>query len=278
MIPRLKRIALLGAILGLSFSTVCAGIDISPDTPISSLVASAKEARLRGANNDALAYFDAALAKDPSDYLTLFQRGATYLSIGKHSQAKADFDGVLKVKPNFDGALLQRAKLSARNGEWEAAKTDYKAAGSKGAEELAHLEEAEGAAYLAIQAEQNKDWESCINHAGIAIMTAAGALSLRQLRARCRFEQGEVEMGVSDLAHVLQISPSSLEPYLQMSALQFYSVKPKQPSPPSNAASSPTQSPNPAKPSSVKRNPSSNPSKTSTPSFPNPNTPQPPKN
>jgi DnaJ homolog subfamily C member 3 len=224
MISRLKRIAMLGAVLGLSFTTVCAAIDISPDTPISSLVASAKEARLRGANNDALAYFDAALAKDPSDYLTLFQRGATYLSIGKHSQAKADFDGVLRVKPNFDGALLQRAKLSARNGEWDAAKTDYKAAGSKGAEELAHLEEAEGAAYLAIQAEQNNDWESCINHAGIAILTAAGALSLRQLRARCRFEQGEVEMGVSDLAHVLQISPSSLEPYLQMSALQFYSL------------------------------------------------------
>lgn len=224
MIPRLKGLALLAAILGLSLTTVCGAIDISPDTPISSLVASAKAARLKGANNDALAYFDAALSKDPSDYLTLFQRGATYLSIGKHSQAKADFDSVLRLKPNFDGALLQRAKLSARNGEWEAAKTDYKAAGNKGAEELVSVEEAEGAAYLAVQAEQSKDWESCINNAGIAIMTAAGALSLRQLRARCRFEQGEVEMGVSDLAHVLQINPSNVEPYLQMSAMQFYSL------------------------------------------------------
>ncbi len=224
MIPRLKSFALLGAILGLSLTTFVEGLEIAADVPISSLVASAKAARARGASNDALAYFDAALSKDASDYLTLFQRGATYLSVGRHSQAKADFDRVLTIKPNFEGALLQRAKLSARNAEWEAAKRDYRGAGSKGAEELTQLEEAQGAAYLATEAEQKQDWESCVNHAGVAIMTAAGALSLRELRARCRFEQGEVQMGVTDLAHVLQINPSLAKPQLQMSAMQFYSL------------------------------------------------------
>ena len=225
MIPRLKSLALLGAILGLSLTSVgVQGLEIPPDTPISSLVTSAKAARARGNNNDALAYFDAALSKDPSDYLTLFQRGATYLSVGKHSQAKADFDSVLQKKPNFEGALLQRAKLSARNADWDGARRDYKAAGRKGAEELTQLEEAEGAAYLAVEAEKKKDWESCVNNAGIAIMTAAGALSLREMRARCRFEQGEVQMGVSDLTHVLQINPSLVETYLKISAMQFYSL------------------------------------------------------
>merc|ERR1711939_294865 len=55
-------------------------------------------------------------------------------------------------------------------------------------------------------------------------MTAAGALQLRQLRSRCRFEMGEIEMGISDLQHVLQIQPSLLDPYAQMSSMQFYSL------------------------------------------------------
>jgi DnaJ family protein C protein 3 len=57
-----------------------------------------------------------------------------------------------------------------------------------------------------------------------AILTASTALSLRQLRARCRFEKGEIQEGVNDLAHVLQISPGSVDPYLQMSAMLFYSL------------------------------------------------------
>lgn len=221
MLSRIRDLALLAAILG--FSLTCNAEDLS-DQPVAQLIASAKAARARGATNDALQYFDAAVKKDSSDYLTLFQRGATYLSAGRHSQAKADFDSVLQIKPGFEGALLQRAKISARNAEWEAAKKDYKDAGAKAAEDLAKVEEAEGAAYLAAEAEKNKDWDGCINNAGVAIMTAAGAMSLRQLRSRCRFEKGEIEMGISDLQHVLQIQPSLLEPHVHMSSMQMYSL------------------------------------------------------
>ena len=225
MIPRLKSLALWGTILSLSLTSVCVdALEIPSDTPISSLIVSAKAARAESRNNDALAYFDAALSKDPSDYLTLFQRGATFLSVGRHSHAKADFDSVLKIKPTFEAALLQRAKLSARSADWEAAKNDYRSAGAKGAEEVKQIEIAEGAVVTALKAEQGQDWETCIDEAGIAIVTAGGALFLRELRARCRFEKGEVQMGVSDLAHVLHINPSLSRPHLQMSAMQFYSL------------------------------------------------------
>jgi len=226
MILHLQRLALLAALLGLTLASLCAAesINIPSDASVSSLIASGKAARARGANSEALAYFDAAVSKDPSDYITLFQRGATYLSLGRNAQASADFDAVLKLRPGFEGALLQRAKIRARNADWALAREDYLAMGSKGAEELAQLDEAEGAAYLAIEAEKKQDWEACINQAGIAIMTAGTALSLRQLRARCRFERGEIQEGLSDLAHVLQIHPSLSEPHLQISAMMFYSL------------------------------------------------------
>lgn len=199
-------------------------LKIEPNTPLSLIKSAAKDALARHANAEALTYFDAAILRDSSDSSTFYQRGITYLSLGRNTQAIADFDKVLTLKPGFEPALLQRGKLRARNGEWSAAKEDFSAIGDKAAQELAQIEEAEGAAYLAVEAEKKGDLETCINQSGIAIMTAGAALSLRQLRARCRFERGEIHEGVSDLAHVLQIHPGSIEPHLQISAMLFYSL------------------------------------------------------
>ena len=198
--------------------------DIPSGTPISSLVSSAKANLAQGKSNDALTYFDVAVSRDPKNYLTIFQRGATYLSLGKNAQAKADFDRVLLIKPDFEGALLQRAKINSKNADWEAAKSDYRAARKTESVEYTQLEEAQGAALLAADAAKAGDWEACISHAGTAIYVASSALALRQLRANCRFERGEVLEGASDLQHVLQLSPRSVNPHLQISSMLFYSV------------------------------------------------------
>ena len=96
--------------------------------------------------------------------------------------------------------------------------------GNKGEQDLADVKEAEDAAKLAYVAEQQSDYEACVTQAGTAIITAGAALSLRQLRARCRFAKGEVQEGVSDLQHVLQIHPGDLEPHLYISSMLFYSL------------------------------------------------------
>ena len=227
MIIRTRTFVLtLGASLLLSSPNVLAlsPSDIPSDTPIASLVSSAKFNLAQGKANEALTYFSVAISRDPQNYLTLFQRGATYLSLGKNSQANDDFDRVLSIKPDFEGALLQRAKIKSRSADWNGAKKDYKATGKPQDAELTELEEAQGAAILAVDAERAGKWEDCVSHAGMAIMVASTALPLRQLRAKCRFEKGEALEGVSDLQHVLQISPGSTEPHLQISSMLFYSL------------------------------------------------------
>ncbi|KAK2797364.1 hypothetical protein FQN51_008535 [Onygenales sp. PD_10] len=198
--------------------------EIRSDTPVASLVSTAKTHLANGAPYEALPYFDAAISRDPGNYLTIFQRGATYLSLGRDGKASADFDRVLEIKPDFEGALIQRARIRMKNAEWAAAKRDLAAAGKSKGAEIEELDEAQGAALLAEKAEKNGDWESCVSQAGVAIMKASKSLPLRQMRARCRFERGEIQEGVSDLAHVLQISPGSVEPHLQMSSMLFYSL------------------------------------------------------
>ena len=224
MITRLVSLAWGATLLTVPLCYAISPSEIPPDTPIASLVASAKANLAKGSANDALTYFDVAISRDPKNYLTIFQRGATYLSLGKDVQASHDFDKVLTIRPDFEGALLQRAKIKARNADWAAAKKDYKAAGKLDSPEVAQLEEAQGAAILAAEAEKTGDWEGCVSQAGVAILVASTSLSLRQLRARCRFERGEVLEGVSDLTHVLQLSPQSIEPHLQISSMLFYSI------------------------------------------------------
>ncbi|KAI9703975.1 MAG: hypothetical protein M1820_005757 [Bogoriella megaspora] len=224
MIIRFVQLA-LGAIALSSASGVAAlsASDIPTDLPVSQLITRAK-ASLASNPQDALVYFDAAISRDPQNYLTLFQRGAAYLSLGKTTQASHDFDKVLAIKPGFEGALTQRAKIRSRQGEWKAAKEDYQAAGKTGSPDFAELEEAEGAAQLLVKAEKGRDWEECIRQASVAIAVAGLALDIRKTRARCRFERGEVVEGVSDLNHLVQMIADPTDAHLQISAMTFYSL------------------------------------------------------
>jgi DnaJ homolog subfamily C member 3 len=225
MLIRLSALALAASILQ---SPALAAVDpkeIPSDTPVSSLLSSAQQHLSRGETHDALAYYDAAVARDPSDYLTYFKRATTYLSLGKTTQAAQDFNKVLLLKPGFEGAHLQLGRLKAKTADWDGAREQYQLA-SKGQEssELTELAEAQGGAVLAAEAEREGKWEECVSHASVAIMVANRAPSLREMRAHCRFERGELEEGMGDLRHILQMKPGDTSPYLKMSATTFYAL------------------------------------------------------
>lgn len=197
MIVRLGKFALAAAIM----SSVPSFANASPssDQPVQSLIASANALLAKGDMYGALDHFEAAIKKDPSNYLTIFKRGATYLSLGKSPQASADFDTVLSMKPDFEAALLQRAKLKSKAGDWSAARKDYKKAGSEHSEKIVEIDEAEKAVQVATEAEAGGDYEACVSNAGNAVMVASGMPSLRSLRAKCRLQRGEVHEAVGDL-------------------------------------------------------------------------------
>ncbi|KAF4632673.1 hypothetical protein G7Y89_g5452 [Cudoniella acicularis] len=224
MIVKLSVLAIAATLLSSSsLLSALSSADIPHDTPISSLLASANALLAKGETNDALTYYDIAISRDPQNYLTYFKRGATYLSLGRTAQATKDFDKVLAIRPGFEGALVQRARIKAKHGEWEAAKKDFTAHGNS-AEELAQLEEAKGAATLAAAAENAGNWEECVSQSGAAIMVASKTLSLRRTRARCRFERGEVREAMSDLKHILQMQPGDIEPHIKIAAINFFAL------------------------------------------------------
>ncbi|KAJ1936723.1 hypothetical protein FBU59_004965, partial [Linderina macrospora] len=79
---------------------------------------------LHGKYREAIGHYDAAIAKDPQNYLTYFKRATTYLTINKHSSALKDFSRAIEIKPDFDQAYLQRAKVYLREGDLDGANSD----------------------------------------------------------------------------------------------------------------------------------------------------------
>ncbi|KAI0399095.1 DnaJ domain-containing protein [Xylaria palmicola] len=225
MLP-LSTLALAATILSTSgLADALSPSDIPSDTPISSLLSSAQTHMARGETNEALMYFDAAIARDPSDYLTFFKRATTYLSLGRTSQATSDFNKALALRPGFDGAHLQLGKLKAKAADWDGAKEQYLLANHKAnSPDFEKLVEAQGAAMLAETAAAAGNWEECVTQSGEAILVANRAAHLRELRARCRFERGEVEEGMSDMQHILQMRPGDTTPHLKISATTFYGL------------------------------------------------------
>lgn len=226
MYINLSTLAVAASILASPcFVSALSAEDIPSDLPVSTLLTSAQTHLSRGQTSDALVYYDAAIARDPSNYLTLFKRATTYLSLGRTTQATDDFNKVLALKPGFEGAHVQLAKIKSRSADWQGAKEQFTLANKDASStEMAELLEAERAADLADAAEKAGDFEACITHAGDAIMTASRALHLRELRSRCRFARGEVEEGMSDLHHVLQMRPGDTTPHVVISATTFYGL------------------------------------------------------
>jgi DnaJ homolog subfamily C member 3 len=224
MLASIRALTLAAALLTSPSFVLASESDIPSDIPVSQLLKTANTHLAAGKPSDALSYFDAAISRDPQNYLSLFKRGAAYLSLGRSAQAERDFDKVLELKPGFEGALFQRAKIKSRNGQWDDALADFVAAGKKeDSLEIAELEESKGAAKLAEEASASGDWDECIQQAGVAIRTAGALLSLRDLRMNCRFAKGDVVSAVSDLQHIVTLTGST-DRHLQIAALTFYSL------------------------------------------------------
>lgn len=199
--------------------------DIPADIPVSSLLSSAQAHLSRGETTEALVYYDAAVARDPSNYLTFFKRATTYLSLGRTNQATEDFNAVLSLKPGFEGAHIQLAKIRIKSGDWEAAREQFLLGGrTHSSQDILDLNGAEGASRLGTAAEKDGDWETCVSQLSTAITVAPRAASLRESRAHCRLEMGVLESAITDMQHVLHLQPGDVTPHLKVAAMAFYSL------------------------------------------------------
>lgn len=72
-----------------------------------------------GQFTDAAKAYSEAIELSPTEYLLYFNRATAYLSQNRHAPALEDFDTVLKLtEGSFDGAIIAKAKIFAKEGRW----------------------------------------------------------------------------------------------------------------------------------------------------------------
>lgn len=64
------------------------------------------------------------IVQEPDNYLTYYKRATAYLSLGRNNAAADDFTTILNLKPDFDKALLQRARIYVKEGNFQLALND----------------------------------------------------------------------------------------------------------------------------------------------------------
>ncbi|KAG0249861.1 hypothetical protein BG011_008863, partial [Mortierella polycephala] len=189
----------------------------------------------KGEYNLALQNYDAAIDRDPSNYLSYFKRAATYLTLGRNNQALADFTTILKLKPGFGQALLQRGKIYTKSGEFAKAKqdlelyyTNYKSTDPKSTQEipelLSSIDEASMAMTLAEAAVQAGQNEECVRILGSAILVAPLHIPFRLQRAECHLARGEVEEAVNDFNRATHNAATNPELMHRLSTMSYYSL------------------------------------------------------
>ncbi|KAF9167871.1 hypothetical protein BGX20_011466 [Mortierella sp. AD010] len=184
----------------------------------------------KGEYNLALQSYDAAISKDPSNYLSYFKRAATYLTLGRNNQALADFSTIIKLKPDFGQALLQRGRLYTKSGEFVKAKEDLELylKSNQGDPEvpalLSSIDEASKALALTQNAIVEGKTEECVHILGSAILVAPLYAPFRMQRAECHLARGEVEEAVNDLNRATH--NAALDPQLmhRLSTMTYYSL------------------------------------------------------
>ncbi|KAK4685242.1 hypothetical protein P7C73_g4911, partial [Tremellales sp. Uapishka_1] len=164
---------------------------------------------------------------EPSSYINYYKRATAYLSLGRHSSALDDFDSILRLNPSFAQAHLQKAKILAKEGQFEKAQAELKAFGKTKSDpeatELASaVANAEVFANVAHKAARDKSWTVCVERATGALEVGPNSADLRDLRVKCSIELGDVDAVYGDLSRLASLNPSTLSLPLRLSNIAYF--------------------------------------------------------
>ncbi|KAI9599385.1 hypothetical protein BDF19DRAFT_428558 [Syncephalis fuscata] len=198
------------------------------DALIESADAHADAGRLRAALN----MYELAALKEPDNYLGYWKCAATRIALGKSTHLMRDLAKVLELKPAFNGARLERARIYTKEGKFTNAKEDLEAIESEEGEESeksSGTEELKSDIQSAINAQEamnksveDKDYKGCVKQATELQRIASNLASVRRVRAKCYLAQGKIDQAVNDLSVALE--PDDAATHLLTARLKFFAL------------------------------------------------------
>lgn len=226
ILPFRTRSILLITVISLLASISCTESS-SSELTTSQLITRANSLLATGQASKALELYQLALERDPDDYLTLYKKATTQMSLGHYQHATQSFQKVLNFK-DFDKARMQLAKIHLKYADYDSCQSEldaYIKTHSKSEEYSSLLSDLKSAKTHLQAARSNlksKLYDKCVDNASTAIQISPQSSELRQLRSDCHIMQGHIQEAVNDLTRVVHLSPNNPVATLRLSFLSYF--------------------------------------------------------
>ena len=172
-----------------------------------------------GQFSDAIKAYNKAIDQSPQDPSLFYKRASAYLSQARHQLTLADLSKVVQLSGSgsgaFDRVYLLQARIHAKEGEFTLAREaldtylsnfQYSEKDKQDIHEantlLSSLTSASTASHRTQQSHKARLYTACVQYATDALSLATHSRNLRELRAECEVESGELEAGVGDLMFI----------------------------------------------------------------------------
>ncbi|KAF8313190.1 TPR-like protein [Clavulina sp. PMI_390] len=192
-----------------------------------------------GQFGDAARRYSEAIEQSPSDYVLYYKRATAYYSMNRFSNALEDFETVLRLTDgSFSRALLMKANILAREGDWAEAKkltkqyTKKSGTTDKDVQDLLFsITEGEVATKKAQQAAKANKYDECIEQSTNALTTASHATWLRELRVECAIANGDLEQAIGDLTRLTHLTKPTADRFLRIANMSYFLLPAPNPQP-----------------------------------------------
>lgn len=179
-----------------------------------------------GQLTEALSHYHSAIEGDPNNYMTYFKRATVLLAIGKSKTALIDLSKVVELRPDFLRARVQRANVELKLGNLDEAEEDFDYV-VKMNPEAEVLEKVDLVSQLKMDIQAAKesfnqnDCQQAIAFLERPIEHCPWNVELRELRASCHYQFGNVFKAIQDLKPTTRLKNDNTEAYLKISKYYY---------------------------------------------------------
>ncbi|OQR79352.1 dnaJsubfamily C member 3-like [Tropilaelaps mercedesae] len=179
----------------------------------------------KGAYQDALSHYHAAIEGDDRNYQSYYWRATVYLALGKSKLAVEDLDRVVELKDDFVKAREQRGNILLKQGHLDEAHIDYEfilRLDPHNVEALHHyqiIEELKNDIAVAVQLREQNDCMGVIHILQRVLEQCPWNLKFREMRASCYEAIGDIQAAITDLRPAIRSVPDNTGGYFRLAEL-----------------------------------------------------------
>jgi tetratricopeptide (TPR) repeat protein len=161
-----------------------------------------------GANAEAIADYDRAIALDPSNARAFNNRALAYVALGRTDQALADYAAAIELDPGYVRAYENRLRLLEQRGDFKGIAADYRQLAALDPKNAARYLYREGSALHGL-----RDFAGARQAYDAALAADPQQVDALYERGLLSFAEGNPTAAVADLDAALRLSPRAANAY-----------------------------------------------------------------